>query len=324
MRAIVRDRYGPPSVLELRDVDQPKVGDDTVLVRVRASSLNSSDLEYLYGRPLIVRLGTGLRRPARRGMGVDVAGRVEAVGRNVTQLRPGDEVFGDMTQHGLGAFAEYVCAPAKAFALKPAAMGFEEAATIPQSAVIALQGLQHQRQIRPGDRVLINGAGGSVGPFAIQIAKSHGAEVTGVDSTAKLDLLRSVGADHAIDYTRDDFLSAGQRYDLVLDLVARRSIFEWRRVLTPDGVYVMVGGDSGRLVQAALVGPLVSRAGSRRLGLMWWWKPFDQDDVATVKELIQARVVAPVIDRRYPLAEVPEAFRYLEGGSMRGKIVITV
>ena len=224
MRAIVRDRYGPPSVLELRDVDQPKVGDDTVLVRVRASSLNSSDLEYLYGRPLIVRLGTGLRRPARRGMGVDVAGRVEAVGRNVTQLRPGDEVFGDMTQHGLGAFAEYVCAPAKAFALKPATMGFEEAATIPQSAVIALQGLQHQRQIRPGDRVLINGAGGSVGPFAIQIAKSHGAEVTGVDSTAKLDLLRSVGADHAIDYTRDDFLSAGQRYDLVLDLVARRSM----------------------------------------------------------------------------------------------------
>jgi len=324
VRAIVRDRYGPPSVLELRDVDQPKVGDDTVLVRVRASSLNSSDLEYLYGRPLIVRLGTGLRRPARRGMGVDVAGRVEAVGRNVTQLRPGDEVFCDMTQHGLGAFAEYVCAPAKAFALKPATMGFEEAATIPQSAVIALQGLQHQRQIRPGDRVLINGAGGSVGPFAIQIAKSHGAEVTGVDSTAKLDLLRSVGADHAIDYTRDDFLSAGQRYDLVLDLVARRSIFEWRRVLTPDGVYVMVGGDSGRLVQAAFAGPLVSRADSRRLGLMWWWKPFDQDDVATVKELIQARVVAPVIDRRYPLAEVPEAFRYLEGGSMRGKIVITV
>jgi NADPH:quinone reductase-like Zn-dependent oxidoreductase len=324
VRAIVRDRYGSPDVLELREIDKPAVGDDGVLVRVRASSLNSGDLDYLYGRPLIVRLGTGLLKPTRTGVGVDVAGQVEAVGKNVTRFQPGAEVFGDMTQHGFGAFAEYVCAPATAFALKPAGMSFEEAATIPQSAVIALQGLRRPRQIRRGDRVLINGAGGSVGPLAIQIAKQFGAEVTGVDIGAKLDLLRAVGADHVIDYTREPFLRDGQLYDLVLDLVARRSIFQWRRALSPGGRYVMVGGDSGRLLQAALVGPLASIAAGRKLGIMWWWKPFDQSDVATVKELIESGALSPVIDRRYPLSAVAEAFRYMEGASAKGKIVINV
>lgn len=324
MRAIVRYEYGSPDVLKLADIDKPVLKDDGVLVRVRASSLNSGDLDYLYGRPLIARVGTGLRKPRYNGVGLDVAGEVVAVGKDVTQLRPGDEVFGDMTEHGFGAFAEIVCAPARAFALKPASMTFDEAATVPQSAVIALQGLRPQRQIQPGDQVLINGAGGSVGPFAVQIAKHLGAEVTGVDSADKLDLLRSIGADHVIAYEREDFTRNGQRYDVILDLVARRSIFESRRALSPNGVYVMVGGASDRLLQAAFVGPLISIPGSKKLGIMWWWKPFHQDDVATLKELIEAGVVAPVIDRRYPLSEVPEALRYLEQGRARGKIVITM
>ena len=324
MKAIVRYQYGSPDVIELREIDKPVVKDLGVLVRVLAASLNAADLDYLYGRPLIARVGTGLRKPRNHGLGLDVAGRVETVGRDVTQLRPGDEVFGDMTQHGLGAFAEYVCAPASAFALKPARMTFEEAATVPQSAVLALQALRGKRGIQPGDRVLINGAGGSVGPFAIQIAKYLGAEVTGVDSTDKLSLLRSIGADHVIDYTREDFTRNGQRYDRIVDVVARRSIFDCRRALRPEGVYVMVGGSTPRLVQVAFLGPLISLTGTKKLGVMWWWRPFKQEDIAFLKELIEAGRVTPVIDRRYPLVEVPEALRYLEGGHARGKVVITV
>ena len=324
MKAIVRYRYGSPNVLELREIDKPVVKDESVLVRVHAASLNSGDLDYLHGRPLIARVGTGLRTPWNRRLGVDVAGQVEAVGKGVTHLRPGDEVFGDLTQHGFGAFAEYVCAPATAFALKPARMTFEEAATVPQSAVLALQGLRGKRQIQPGHKVLINGAGGNVGPFAVQIAKSFGAEVTGVDRTSKLDMLRSIGADHVIDYTREDFTQSGQRYDRILDLVARRSIFDCRRALNPQGVYVLQGGSTGPLFQAAVLGPLISMTGSKKMGVMWWWRPFQQEDLAFVKELIEAGRVAPVIDRRYPLTEVPEALRYLEEGHARGKIVITV
>jgi NADPH:quinone reductase-like Zn-dependent oxidoreductase len=323
MKAIVRDQYGSPEVLELGDLKKPVVTDATVLVRVRAASLNSGDLESLLGKPLIAR-GAGLRKPRHRGLGVDVAGVVEAVGRTVTQLHPGDEVFGDLTQHGLGAFAEYVCAPATAFALKPAKMTFEEAATVPQSAILALQGLRAKRQIRRGDRILINGAGGNVGPFAVQIAKSFGAEVTGVDRTAKLDMLRSIGADHVIDFTREDFTRDGQRYDRILDLVARRSMFDWKRALLPHGSYVLQGGSTERLLQGAVLGPVISVAGSRTLGVMWWWKPFKQEDVLILKELIDAGSVAPVIDRRYPLSAVPEALRYMAEGQFRGKIVITV
>ena len=302
----------------------PVVKDDGVLVRVRAASVNSADLDYLYGRPLIARVGIGLRRPKFRGLGLDLAGQVEAVGKDVTQFQPGNEVFGDMTSHGFGAFAEYVCAPARAFALKPAGMSFEEAATVPQSAVIALQGLRGKRQIQPGDRVLINGAGGCVGPFAVQIAKYFGADVTGVDSTSKLDILRSIGADHVIDYTREDFTQNGQRYDLILDLVARRSIFDCRRALRPNGRCVSVGGATAPLLQAAFVGPAISLTGSRKLGVMWWWKPFNQEDVAFVKQLIEDGIVAPVIDRRYPLSEVRDALVYLEEGRARGKLVITM
>jgi NADPH:quinone reductase-like Zn-dependent oxidoreductase len=324
MKAIVRYRYGSPNVLELREIDKPVVNDESALVRVHAASLNSGDLDYLHGRPLIARVGTGLRTPWNRRLGVDVAGQVEAVGKDVTHLRPGDEVFGDLTQHGFGAFAEYVCSPARAFARKPARMTFEEAATVPQSAVLALQGLRGKRQIQPGDRVLINGAGGSVGPFAVQIAKCFGAEVTAVDSTSKLEMLHSIGADHVIDYTREDFTRNGLRYDRILDLVARRSIFDCRRALNPGGVYVLEGGSTGPLLQAAVLGPLISMTRSKKMGVMWWWRPFQQEDVAFVKELIEAGRVAPVIDRRYPLSEVPEALRYLEEGHARGKIVITV
>jgi len=324
MRAIVRHQYGSPDVLELGEIAMPAVSDRDVLVRVRAASLNADDLEYLYGKSPFTRVATGLSRPRIQGLGVDVAGQVEAIGKDVTTLKDGDEVFGNMTVYGLGAYAEYVCAPARAFALKPARLTFEEAATVPQSAVLALQGLRGKRHIQPGDRVLINGAGGNVGPFAVQIAKYFGAEVTGVDSTGKLDTVSAVGADHVIDYTREDVIGKGERYDLILDVVARRSMLEWRRVLNPAGAYVMLGASTALLLQGAFLGPLISIAGSKKTAVMWWWKPFQADDVAFLKELIDAGKLLPVIDRRYPLSEVPDALRYLETGNARGKIVITV
>jgi len=324
MKAIVRDRYGSPAVLALKEVGKPIVKEQDVLVRVRAASLNADDLEYLYGRSLFTRMAVGLRMPRIHGLGVDVAGQVEAVGKDVTSFQEGDEVFGNMTVHGLGAYAEYVCAPARAFALKPARLTFEEAATIPQSAILALQGLRGKRHVQPGDHVLINGAGGNVGPFAVQIAKHFGAEVTGVDSTDKLDMVRSVGADHVIDYTREDVIRTGQRYDLILDVVARRSMWEWKRALKPAGAYVMLGASTRLLLQGTFLGPLISLAGSMKMAVMWWWKPFKLEDVAFLKELVEAGSLAPVIDRRYPLSGVPEALRYLEEGKARGKVVITV
>ncbi|HEV2218089.1 MAG TPA: NAD(P)-dependent alcohol dehydrogenase [Candidatus Dormibacteraeota bacterium] len=324
MKAIVRDRYGSPDVLTLAEVEKPAVKEEDVLVRVRAASLNADDLEYLYGKSPFTRMAIGFGKPRVRGLGVDVAGQVEEVGRNVTEFREGDEVFGNMTVYGLGAYAEYVCAPARAFALKPARLTFEEAATIPQSAVLALQGLRGKRPVQSGDQVLVNGAGGNVGPFAVQIAKYFGAEVTGVDSTGKLDLMRSVGADHVIDFTREDVIRTEQRYDLILDVVARRSMWEWRRALKPGGVYVMLGASTRLLLQGTFLGPLISMTGSRKLAVMWWWKPFKQQDVAFLNELIEAGRLVPVIDRRYPLSEVPAALRYLESGQARGKIVITM
>ena len=324
MRAIVRLKYGSPDVLELSEIDKPVVHGGDVLVRVRAASLNADDLEYLYGKSPFTRIATGLRKPRIRVLGVDVAGQVEAVGKEVTSFQAGDEVFGNMTLYGLGAYADYVCAPARAFALKPATLTFEEAATVPQSAVLALQGLRGKRQIGPGDKVLINGAGGNVGPFAVQIAKYFGAEVTGVDAAAKLDMVLAVGADQVIDYKREDVIANGRRYDLILDVVARRSMLEWRRALNPAGAYVMLGASTALLLQGTFLGPLISMAGSRKTAVMWWWKPFKQEDVAFLRDLIDAGKLAPVIDRRYPLSQVPEALRYMETGNARGKIVITV
>ena len=325
MKAIVRQTYGSPDVLELKDIDLPAVGDDGVLVRVRVASLNQADLDYLYGRPLLTRMGTGFRRPKNRGLGLDVAGEVEAVGKDVTQFGPGDEVFGDLTEFGYGAFAEYAVAPERAWAPKPANLTFEEAATIPQAAILAVQGLRARgkQRVRPGDRVLVNGASGIVGPFAVQIAKAFGAHVTGVCSTGKMDLVRGLGADEVIDYTRDDYTRGGQRYDWIVDVKGNRSLFECRRALRPGGRYVMVGGPTGRIFTALFLGPLISLAGSRKMGLMLWWKPFDRKDLAVLAELIEAGKLAPVIDRRYPLAEVPDALRYLDEGRARGKVIIT-
>ena len=323
MKAIVRDRYGSPDVLELRDIEMPVAKADEVVVRVRAASLNQADLDYLYGRPLLTKMGTGFRRPKNRGVGLDAAGLVEAVGTHVTAFKPGDEVFGDLTQFGYGAFAEYACAPKRAWAQKPAGMTFEEAATVPQSAVLALQGLRGGELIRPGDRVLVNGASGNVGPFAVQIAKSFGAHVTGVCSTPKMEMVRELGADQVMDYTREDYARSGQRWDWIVDVKGNRSLRENRRALNPGGVYVMVGGPTSRIFAALLLGPLISLASRRKMGLMMWWQPFKKDDVVRLEDLIAAGKVRPVIDRRYSLAEVPEALRYLDSGHAKGKIVIT-
>ena len=324
MKAIRRDKYGPPDILELSDIEKPVAEPGEVLVRVRAASLNQADLDYLLGKPFLTRMGTGLRTPRNRGLGLDVAGQVEAVGTDVTAFQPGDDVFGDLTAFGYGAFAEYACAPEDAWARMPGGLTFEEAATIPQAAILALQGLRRGEQIRPGSRVLVNGASGNVGPFAVQIAKAFGAHVTGVCSTAKMDMVRELGADEVIDYTREDYTRRGQRYDWIVDVAGNRSILECRRALRPGGAYVMVGGPTSRILGALMLGPLISLAGSRKMGLMLWWKLFKKEDVVLLKGLIEAGKVSPVIDRRYPLADVPDALRYLQAGHARGKVVITV
>ena len=291
---------------------------------MRASSLNMGDVDYLRGRPFFARLGTGLRRPKNAILGLDVAGQVESSGRAVSRFAPGDEVFTDMTDHGFGAFAEYVAVPEDRLAHKPGSLTFEEAATIPQSAILALQGFGGGRPIQPGQKVLVNGASGNVGPFAVQIAKAAGAEVTGVCRTAKMDMVRAIGADHVIDYTAEDFTRSGERYDRILDVAGHHSIFASRRALSQGGAYVWIGGSTATLLEALLLGPLVSAAGSRKMGITWWWKPFRLEDVAILVELIEAGKLRPVIDRSYPLSDVPEAIRYLESGRSRGKVVITI
>jgi NADPH:quinone reductase-like Zn-dependent oxidoreductase len=282
-----------------------------------------ADVDYMLGRPRMARLGTGLRRPKSTGLGLDVAGEVEAIGPTVTRFQPGDEVFGDMTQHGFGAFAEYACAAENAFALKPASMTFEQAATMPQAAVMALQGLRGKRRIQPGHKVLINGAGGNVGPFAVQIAKAFGAEVTGVDNPAKLEMLRSIGADHVIDYTDTDYTRTGLTYDWILDVAPYHSIRASRRSLTSGGVYVMVPANMTHVFRAMVLGPLVSVGKQQKLGMLMW-KPFKKEDVDTLTELVETGKITPVIDRSYPLSEIREALRYQAEGRARGKIVINI
>jgi len=321
MKAIVYTKYGPPDVLQLKEVEKPTPKNNEVMVKVHAASLNAADVETLRG-VFWVRIG-GPLKPMYKILGSDIAGRVEAVGRNVKQFQPGDEVFGDLSVCGFGAFAEYVSVPENALALKPASMTFEEVATLPQAAVLALQGLRDKRQVQPGQKVLINGAGGGVGTFAVQIAKSFGAEVTGVDSTGKLDMLRSIGADQVIDYTQEDFTRSGQRYDLILDVVAYRSIFAYKRALSSKGIFVYVGGSTAAIFQALLLGPLISRTGTKKMGIVMW-KPNKKEDLVFLKELFEVGKVVPVIDRRYPLSEVPEALRYLEEGHALGKVVITM
>ena len=322
MKAIVCTKYGSPDVLQLKEVEKPTPKDNEVLVKVHAAAVNAADLDFLRGT-FMVRIG-GPLKPMYKILGSDVAGRVEAVGRNVKQFQPGDEIWGDLSYpYGSGTFAEYVCVPENALRLKPASMTFEEAAAVPTAAVVALQGLRDKGQIQPGQKVLINGAGGGMGTFAVQIAKSFGAEVTGVDSTSKLDMLRSIGADQVIDYTQEDYTKSGQRYDLILDVAAYRSIFDYRRALSPEGIFMMVGGSLATLLQVVFLGALISRIGSKKIGLNTW-EPNKREDLALLAELFEAGKVVPVIDRRYPLSEVPEALRYLEEGHAQGKVVITM
>src|SRR3989440_2597736 len=319
MRAIVYHTYGSPDVLKLEEVQKPVPQDDEVLVKVHATSVNAGDWHLLRGKPFLLRLmGFGLLKPKHKILGSDIAGRVEAVGRNVKQFQPGDEVFGSIR----GGFAEYVCAREDALVLKPANLSFEEAAAVPMAAVTALQGLRDKGQIQPGQKVLIHGASGGVGTFAVQIAKSFGAEVTGVCSTRNLDMARSIGADQVIDYTQEDFTQNGQRYDLILAANGYHPISDYKRALRPKGTYVMTGGSTAQVFQAMLLGPLISMTGSKKMGNLM--AKLNQKDLAFMKELLEAGKVVPVIDRRYTLSEVPEAIRYLEEGRAKGKVVITV
>ena len=323
MRAIVRNTYGSPDVLELQEIDKPDVTDDEVLVRVRAASVNRADWYTLTGTPYVGRTQLGLLKPKSNRMGVDFAGTVEAVGRDVTQFRPGDEVFGGRS----GAFAEYVCVREdRAVVPKPANVTFDEAAAVPVAAITALQGLRDKGQIQPGQKVLINGASGGVGTFAVQIAKAFGAEVTGVCSTRNVDLVRSIGADHVIDYTQEDFTRSDRRYDLMLDVAGSRSWSACRRVLNPQATLVIVGAPKGN----RLIGPLSHIVKVRLAALrssqkvVFFIAKFNKADMAVLRELLEAGKVTPVMDGRYELSEIADALRYIGEGHCRGKVVITV
>ena len=325
MKAIVYCDYGLPN-LKLQEIEKPTPADDQLLVRVRAASVNPYDWHFVEGTPKIMRLmGVGLRKPKDTRLGVDFAGTVEAVGKNVTQFKPGDDVFGGRG----GAFAEYICPRAyRAVAIKPANITFEQAASVNIAGITALQALRDKGKVQAGQKVLINGASGGVGTFAVQIAKSLGADVTGVCSTKNVDLVRSLGADHVIDYTKEDFAKGEQRYDVILDNVPNHSLSECRRILNPNGKYVMIGGggpnDSrwigpfGRVINTMILSPFVSQ----KMGMMM--ADPSQKDLAVLADMMQSGKVKPVIDRTYKLSEVPEAIRYLEQGHARGKVVITV
>ena len=327
MKAAFQDRYGPPEVVEIREVERPAPAEGELLVRVRAASVNRADLDGLKPKPGFMRLFMGLRAPRNHEVGIDAAGVVETVGPGVTRFKPGDEVMTDLFAAGrFGAFAEYVRAREKAFEPIPAGMSFEEAATLPHSAVLALQGmrLRDGRTFAPGDKVLIDGASGNVGPFAVQIAKAMGAEVTGVARGDKLEFVRSLGADHVIDYTTVNYTEAGERYDWIVAVDSHYSMRAVRRVLKPGGVYITMGGDTGTIFAALGGSLLMSRFGDRWSGLLLWWKPMHRPDVETLKELMAAGKLKPVIDRRYSLDEVVEALRWVEDGHARGKVIISM
>jgi NADPH:quinone reductase-like Zn-dependent oxidoreductase len=326
MRAVVYCNYGVPN-LKFQEIEKPTPADDQLLVRVRAASVNPLDWHFIEGTPYVMRaMGVGLRKPKDTRLGVDFAGTVEAVGKNVTRFKPGDEVFGGRT----GAFAEYVCVrESRAVALKPANITFEQAASVPIAAITALQGVRDKGKVQAGQKVLINGASGGVGTFAVQIAKSYGADVTGVCSTKNLDMVRSLGADHVIDYTKEDFTKGDQRYDVILDNVANHSLSECRRVLNSNGIYVLIGG--GGVNESKWVGPglthalkamFLSKFVSQKMGMML--AELNHDDLAYVADLMQSGKVTPVIDRTYKLSDLGDAIRYLEQGHARGKVVISV
>lgn len=321
MKAIVFHEYGQPDVLKLEEVAKPVPKDDEVLVKLHAVSLNDWDWQMLRGIPFANRTMAGLFRPSKISiLGSDVAGRVELVGKKATRFRPGDDVFGDLSGCGFGGLAEYVCAPESVLTSKPAGMSFEQAAATPQAGMLALQGLIKGR-IRQGQKVLINGASGGAGSFAVQIAKYYGAQVTGVCRTRKLDFVRSIGADHVIDYTREDFTRNGKTYDLVLDMEAHHSVFDYRRSLSPGGRYVAAGGPTGRILQIAFIGGLISLVSNKYVGLLILRA---NRDLPRMIELFETGKVVPVIDKTFPLSEAPQAMRYFGEGQKTGKVVITI
>jgi NADPH:quinone reductase-like Zn-dependent oxidoreductase len=322
MKAITYTEYGSPDVLKLTELEKPTPKDNEVLIQVRAASVNPLDLHYMRGTPYLIRTGAGLRKPKNTRLGADLAGRVEAVGSSVAQFKPGDEVFGVRT----GAFAEYVCKLEKTLAPKPVNLTFEQAAAVPVAACTALQGLRDKAQIQPGQKDLINGAGGGVGTFAVQIAKSFGGDVTGVTNTRNMDMVRSIGADHVIDSTQEDFTRSGQRYDLILDAGGNHSSSDTRRTLNSNGTLVIAGAVSTDNWLGPLVGPLQALVMSRFVSqtLVSFLASVTKEDLVALKELIEAGKVRPVIDRTYTLSEVPDVLRYLEEGHARGKVVISV
>ncbi len=321
MKAIIHTQYGSPDVLQFKDVEKPTPKENEVLIKVHAASANPLDWHLMRAEPFLARLDAGLLKPKDPRRGADVAGRVEAVGKNVTQFQVGDDVFGDVSA---GSFAEYVCGAEHHLALKPANSSFEAAAAVPVAAFTALQGLRDTGKIQAGQKVLVNGAAGGVGTFAVQIAKSYGAEVTGVCSTRNLEMVRSIGADHVIDYTQEDFTKNGQAYDLIFDAVGNRSVSDYKRALSPNGICSIAGFTTlSRLFEHILVGAWASRGGNKKIGLMGTAKP-NQKDLLFLKELLETGKIVPVIDRRYPLSETAEAIRYLEKGHAQGKVIITV
>jgi NADPH:quinone reductase-like Zn-dependent oxidoreductase len=323
MKAIIYEVYGSADVLQLKDVEKPAPQPNEVLVKVYASSANPLDWRMMRAEPFLARLENGLFKPKETRLGADLAGRVETVGSAVTQFQPGDEVFGDNFGSGLGAFAEYVSVSEDRIVLKPSRVSFEDAAAVPLAAMTALQGLQ-LGQIQPGQKVLINGASGGVGSFAVQIAKALGAEVTGVCSTRNVEMVRSIGADHVIDYTQEDFTANGQQYDMIYCAVGNHSIAEYKRALTAEGMCVIVGFKSlGRMFKHLIFGSLKPKAGAKRVGMMGTVKS-NKKDLETLRGLLEAGKIKPVIDRCYPLSETADAMRYLETGRAQGKVVITV
>ena len=322
MKAIVYHNYGSPDVLRCEEIEKPRPENNEVLIKVRAASVNPYDWHFMRGEPYFLRAGAGLRKPKNKGLGVDVAGQVGAVGRNVTRFKPGDQVFGA----GRGAFAEYACASESRLAMKPENVTFEQAASVPIAALTALQALRDKGQLQAGQKVLINGAAGGVGTFAVQIAKALGAEVTGVCSTRNMEMVRSIGADQVIDYTQADFTKSSQRYDLILDCIGNHSLVACKRVLNRKGIYAGVGGPSSpwmmsflaRVIAASVLSLFISQ----RMGIVG--AKLNKEDLTILRDLLQDRKVTPVIDRHYALSEVPEAIRYLEKGHARGKVVITI
>jgi len=318
MKAAVYSRYGPPDVVEIRDVEKPVPRDDEVLVEIRAASVNTLDWRLTRGTPRFMRLMIGLRRPKSNLLGTDMAGRIESVGRNVTRFKPGDEVFGVCR----GAFAEYGCAAEGKLAIKPGGVSFEQAAALPVAASTALQGLRDRGRIRQGDQVAVDGASGGVGTFAVQLARVLGGEVTAVCSTRNVEAAASMGAARVVDYTREDFTKSGRRYDLILGANAHHSILDYRRALCENGRYVMCGAGGSEMLQGIFLGPLLSRMGSRKMGIVM--AKIDEKDLALLAQFSAEGKIAPVVERRYPLSGVRDALRYLEEGHARGKVVITV